>query len=470
MNESVLKEFLVKLGFQVDRASMSKMDGALGKITASVLSLTKSLIGVVVAAETMVLSFGKSMEKLYYTSKQTKESVGHLQAFSRAAAQIGIDGDSAVESLSRFNIKMLESQGGLQTLLKGLGVHGNGEIETFINLIDTLKTRFGEAQFGTASAYASNFGISSEDLLSYFQNMDEFKKKYGSTKDLDSKDKKAKDLRDYVNSSRDLSNEMYDLGLKLAGSDGLLPVLKDLTGYLKTIAGWANDKTSTPVVPPGFVGPPAPKQPNGFLDRLLSGQLPSEAIHGYQGPKKSDAEIMADAERKYGLPTGMLSRLRHQESSDGRQLRIAGTHFDRMTGKMVYDRDGKEAASGQFMFLPSTGHSHGLHTQSDFDDLYKSSDAAGKFLADLYKKNKSWTGAANDYGGWTGVDTSSAHHERWLNGVLGNTPKRGGIVQNNTINMDVKSNAPVDELSNHLSKVPARVHADISKNLGAVVK
>jgi len=77
--------------------------------------------------------------------------------------------------------------------------------------------------------------------------------------------------------------------------------------------------------------------------------------------------LFSDVEKKFGLPEGMLDRVRRIESG-GSKTMIS-----------------KTGATGPFQFMPATAKEYGMSREDTFD-IGKSSNAAGAYLSRLFKK------------------------------------------------------------------------------------
>ncbi len=168
MNEDVLREFLVSLGFQVDETGMKKFNTAVESVTKGV-----ERAGLVVAATAAGFAAGVSiiasqMEKLYYASQRTGGTVGNIMALRYAASQIGLTAEQAQGALEGF-ARTLRLNPGTNNLLQSLGVTGKDPTEKFDSFIGKMKGM----QPYVAAAYAQLFGIDPDTLLMLEQGQDQ---------------------------------------------------------------------------------------------------------------------------------------------------------------------------------------------------------------------------------------------------------------------------------------------------------
>lgn len=172
-DSTILREYLVALGFQVNQTDAKKFDEGLARWDKRANQLGKALIGAGTAAAGMVAQFAWSMEKLYYASRRTDSAVGSIQALEYGARRVGVSGDrmrGALESMARN----MRANPGLQGLLNSLGVKvtGRDKSDVLVDLVTQLK----KMPFYVAEKYANLFGIDPDTLFMLQDGLDELKK------------------------------------------------------------------------------------------------------------------------------------------------------------------------------------------------------------------------------------------------------------------------------------------------------
>jgi len=176
MNEDVLREFLVSLGFQVDEAGFKKFNLAVESVTKGVMQAGLAVAATAAGIVAGVKIISSQMENLYYASQRTGATVGNLMALRYAAGQIGLTADQAQSSLEGF-ARTLRLNPGSDSLLASLGVTGNDPTEKFDSFIEKMKGM----QPYVAAAYAGLFGIDPDTLLMLengLPKLEEEQKKY----------------------------------------------------------------------------------------------------------------------------------------------------------------------------------------------------------------------------------------------------------------------------------------------------
>lgn len=463
MNEDVLHEFLVKLGFKVDNISYGKMEGSMLMMTKYAVKLTTAMVGVTAAAAAMASKFSSQMEKLYYASQQTGESAGHLQAFARAARQIGLDGESAIQFVKDFDLA-LKANAGNRQLLMGLGVKGKGDAEQFFSFIERLSTM--QDQF--AFKYAQQFGIDPETYLRLKNNLPEMKRSYQaelkkqkeSGTDVDAQ---TKQLRAYQQQMKRLADSLETMGNKLSVT--VLPVLESINKILDQIL----NSTPKDILEERY------NKSSGISRQILDslGLVPESAkraerirkgqeVVGKIKPlppsmKLNSEEHFKNLEEATGVSAKVLDLVWKAESNRGKNLGISGA-----------------GAMGHMQFLKGTGKQYGLKTDEDFNDFHKSTSAAANYLRDLLSQfggDMAKALAAYNWGPENvkkyGLGKAPRETRNYLNSILGKGNwDSNGVIQNNHTEIKINSNAPADAVGRSVGKEQDRVNAKAARNLG----
>jgi len=220
---SILREYLVALGFQIDTAGYKKMEKALGTISKGVKTLGMAVVGTATAIVTGTELVAVQMEKLYYASQRTGTTVKSLMSLRYAAGQIGLTAEQAQGALENFT-RTLRLNPGTHGLLRSLGVTATDPAKMFEELIGRLSAM---APF-VAAKYAQIFGIDPDTLLMLEQGLPKLKaaqekyatllKKFGL-----SPDEAAEQSVQFANKIRDLQAEFSLLATSIGVK--LMPVL-----------------------------------------------------------------------------------------------------------------------------------------------------------------------------------------------------------------------------------------------------
>ena len=204
---SVLREYLVALGFRVNETEAKKFDNRLAAWDKRANVLGKALAGAGVAAVAMVSQFSIAMEKLYFASKRTDSAVGSIQALEYGASRVGVGSDKIRGSLEAM-ARNLRANPGLTGLLNSLGVRveGRDKADVLTDLVGQLQ----KMPFYVAEKYANLFGIDPDTLFMLQEGLAEFKKaqaerkQWASDLGVDS-DKAAKAAHELANQWREVA-------------------------------------------------------------------------------------------------------------------------------------------------------------------------------------------------------------------------------------------------------------------------
>ena len=428
---TVLREYLVSLGFKSDPVGQKKFGQVLEGLDKKALAFGKSVVGVGVAVQAMAVLFANQMERLYYASNRMGTTVGNLRSMEYAAKQVGVSVGSMDAALEGMAAAM-RSQPGLAGYLTKLGIDPmQDRTKMLIALVDKLKT----FPIYQAEQIAAMFGVDARTYYDLQANVELLKQaaalrdKMAADAGLDQKAAAEAGLA-YKRQLNDIT-EMYGI-LKDMAMIALLPQMQEIAGVVKEILkDWtaiARTKIQNPddnlfmkfLEGAGLVGAKKgvalsddARKRIAEMGRTATGRIGEETINpkGYQGsqltpealeqlvaqgilkernasptanttapaglinkqPGTAANQAQADAlfaklEAKYGLPAGTLDAIWYKESSRGKKmLSPAG-------------------AQGHFGFMPKTAEEYGIAGKEG--DLEASAEAAARKIAGLQKYYK----------------------------------------------------------------------------------
>lgn len=169
----ILREYLVSLGFQVNKDAQRVFDTTLGKTDLNVKALGKAVLGVTTATLAMVTIFARGMERMYYSSRLAESTVGNMQAMSFAAKSVGVEGAS-MEGALKGMAAAIRSNPGLKSLVESFGIKVTGRdmSDVATDLLGTLR----KMPFYVGSQYAGLFGIDPDTYLLLTESLEKFQK------------------------------------------------------------------------------------------------------------------------------------------------------------------------------------------------------------------------------------------------------------------------------------------------------
>jgi Phage tail lysozyme len=163
-----LQEYLIGLGFDVDQNKLRKFREGAAVAAKEVTELGGAAIATATALGYMVTKAARQFEALYYQSQRTGLAVTKLKAFEFASRQVGVAAEEASASTEAFFAGLRTNPG-----LKGLaGVLGVGPGGGPLQLVQSLKRKFGESQYFIAARFGEQFGIPEQTFRQYWDNLD----------------------------------------------------------------------------------------------------------------------------------------------------------------------------------------------------------------------------------------------------------------------------------------------------------
>ena len=378
--QQILREYLVSLGYSVDRPSEKKFDNSLLKTKINADGLLKTLIGVGTAAQTMAVLYARSMEKLYYSSIRAQSSVSNLQGLDFGGLTVGIkDLSGTVEKMAAS----MRSNPGLVALVEGMGVKttGRDRSEVMLDFIEKLRAM----PFEVANQFASMFGIDPDTYYMLTKSLDqlrqaaELRKQMNADAGLDVETAAAAG-KEYANQLREVK-ALFDV-LHDTVMVALLPAFKEAAGVTgQVLRDWSaiiKSRSNRPADSPGFFSDLVTGTLHMMGMKRSTMQLTPDAAKragevapgpiSYPASVSSDNDnpfaMFARLEKQFGLPAGLLDRMWAKESGRGANLISPA------------------GAKGDFQFMPGTAKQYGVDT----DSLASSASGAARYVSDLLKK------------------------------------------------------------------------------------
>ncbi|MBH3360762.1 phage tail tip lysozyme [Pseudomonas guariconensis] len=165
-DQDVMKEFLVSLGFKVDKQGMKSFTDGIDGTTRAVKNLVTVITGASLAVAAGVSAFASNLEGLYFASQRIGSSATSIKSAEYAARDLGASASEArgsLESMARF---LRENPGG-ESFLKGIGVQtrdANGSLRDTADLMVGLGNRLRNMPWYQAKQYAGILGIDDNTL------------------------------------------------------------------------------------------------------------------------------------------------------------------------------------------------------------------------------------------------------------------------------------------------------------------
>lgn len=206
---SVIKEFLVSLGVQVD---VKEFFTSVDLMTKTVAKFSLGLSGMITMLKGALIATASALEKLYYTAQRAGTSVDSLKMLQYGMAQIGLSAADASSALENLAMSMRLNPGN-ESLLRHLGVQtrmAGGAMRDTEAVMGDFVARLSKMPFYIAAQYAESFGINSRTLYMLLQNFGALQLKEREWRDMARAT--GVDLDDAAKKSRDFMNELRTVG------------------------------------------------------------------------------------------------------------------------------------------------------------------------------------------------------------------------------------------------------------------
>lgn len=211
MGGEVLKEFLARLGFQVDQASYSKFNASLASSTVRMAAFGAVVQAAGAAIWAGVYKVAEGQKELLQASERTGVSVERLQELQYVAEQTGASAASLVSSLKGLQQAMAGAtigQGGLATFAR-LGIRikdANGKLRDTSEVLADVGEKVKKLDRPRAQMFLGQLGIDPELLEMMTQDVSGLTEAYREMYRVSGVDaqKAAEDSKDFVNAVKSI--------------------------------------------------------------------------------------------------------------------------------------------------------------------------------------------------------------------------------------------------------------------------
>ncbi|MDT6962907.1 phage tail tip lysozyme [Cupriavidus sp. SZY C1] len=218
---TVIREFLVALGFKVDEKGLKKFNDGVEQATKGVKQLVTTISASALAVSVGVSALASKLENLYFVSKRTGAAANSLKAFDFAARNLGISTETAfgaVESLAKF----LRNNPAGEGYLASIGVqtrNANGELRDTVDILADIGTELAKRPTWLSSQYGKILGID-ENLLLAMRDGDfaKFMQQYREMSRRNGLDKAAEDAHAFMVALRGLGTTFENFAIKVEGA------------------------------------------------------------------------------------------------------------------------------------------------------------------------------------------------------------------------------------------------------------
>lgn len=232
----ILKEFLVKLGFQTDEKSLKRFNEGVVTATKGVTALVGAIQAASLTVAAGVAKFAANMEALYFSASKFGSTATNVKAVSKAVQNLTGNGEDAVQSLSNL-ARWIRNTPGAEGFLRSLGVatrDARGNMRDTAEIMADLGTQLAGKPYAVARQYADLLGIG-EDTLRAILSGDfaaELKKQRTLLKDS-GYDEATRKAHEFMQKLRELQTRVEAVGVTIGAS-----LLKALGPQMEQTAKW----------------------------------------------------------------------------------------------------------------------------------------------------------------------------------------------------------------------------------------
>lgn len=237
-DSSIIREYLVSLGFKVDDKTWKKFESGLAKGAAAATKFAGVIEATTVAVGAGVLKMASDLDNLYWASIRIGSSAGNIRAYTYAMTQLGGTAAGARGSLEAVAM-FLRTNPGAAGWLQRLGVNTrgpNGQLRDTALILQDLGKRLREMPLYRANQYAQLLGIDYNTLLAMERGTAGYSREYQAFAKSIGVDltHSAESSNRFMTSIRELRAEVGLLALKVGGEfiDRWGPSLRSLLIWL----------------------------------------------------------------------------------------------------------------------------------------------------------------------------------------------------------------------------------------------
>lgn len=160
---ALLEGFLVRLGFEVDEDSASKMRDTARKAGEAVAGIGKKAVGMGLALGAAVLKASSDLSKMYMTAARSGTSVSNIRAMGYALSQVGGDSEQAMQSIETLRTRFRDLPGLASGFSSAFNVDAidrkTGKMRDMVDIVTDLGKQWRNLSAAAVSQQAAFLGI-----------------------------------------------------------------------------------------------------------------------------------------------------------------------------------------------------------------------------------------------------------------------------------------------------------------------
>ncbi len=205
MSATTIRDFLVSLGYKVDKRSEQSFNDSLKQTAENAAKLGLAIEAAAAAVTGAVVKLAQGMEQSFYQSKRLGGSVKDINAVGYAISQVGGNADAAKQSMENIASFMRRLPGGKSYIQKlvGTGVDA-GNVPA---VMGALAKQFASMPYAQAKVRADFIGIDDDTLQAMIRDGGRYYDEYQKLAK-----KAGVDQQKYASDSHDLMVKVRSLG------------------------------------------------------------------------------------------------------------------------------------------------------------------------------------------------------------------------------------------------------------------
>lgn len=237
-----LKDYLVKLGFAVEKGEEARFNATLAGLASTTAKIAAGLTAAAGTIAGTVLKIASSFDDLYFASQRTNASVASIKSLSYALSQVGGSSDQARAAIEGI-AAAIRTNPGAEAMLNAQGVatRVNGQLRETGALFADIRNKFSNQPYYVSRQFAEMVGIDERTwkaTVDLWPEIERHQKEYlARAKEFGlDPDKAADSSNKLMTSFRSLMGTVDVLSQKIVTD--LQPIL---TKWLEAISAWFKD-------------------------------------------------------------------------------------------------------------------------------------------------------------------------------------------------------------------------------------
>lgn len=237
-----IRDYLVSLGFQVDKASEARFQAGLASAAKTAAGIAASLTAAASAISAAVIKISADFDSLYFAAQRSNASVASIKSLTFALSQVGGSSGQAQAAIEGV-ASAIRTNPGVEGLLNSLGIatRENGRLKDTATIIDGIVKTLSTKPYYVSAQIAGVLGIDEKTfqvLVTQWPKIKAFQEEYrkqAAAFGVDP-DKAAESSNRLMTSFRELM-----LSVELVSQKIAVELQPTLTRYMEDLGTWFRD-------------------------------------------------------------------------------------------------------------------------------------------------------------------------------------------------------------------------------------